>query len=138
MKRDDGYTLTEMLVVIGVIGLIAAVLTPTLIGQLGRARAKAAQLQVETVASQVEMFRSDVGRYPTAQEGLGALRTQPADADGWIGPYMRDAKSLKDPWGRDLGYVVTPDGMSFTVRSLGADGKDGGSGANRDITAPTG
>lgn len=138
MSREDGYTLTEMLVVIGIIGLIAAVLTPTLIGQLGRARAKSAQLQVEMVASQVEMFRSDTSRYPTAQEGLQALVTEPGDASGWIGPYMRDTKTLQDPWGRPLEYAPTADGLGFVVRSLGADGKPGGSGAARDLSAPAG
>lgn len=136
-EREDGYTLTEMLVVIGIIGLIAAVLTPTLIGQLGRARSKAAQLQIETVASQVELFMSDTGRYPTAQEGLGALVREPADGvEGWSGPYMRDAKSLNDPWGRPLVYVAEGEDQPFMVRSLGADGKEGGKGVGRDLQAP--
>lgn len=70
LNSSGGYTLTEMLVVIGIISLIAAVLTPGLMTQLSRARAKSAQLQLDTLASDVEMFRSDVGRYPTQQEGL--------------------------------------------------------------------
>ena len=83
---DEGYTLTEMLVVIGIICLIAAVLTPNLMGQLGRARGKAAGLQLETMASAVEMFHSDVGRYPSEQEGLSALVKEPSGVDGWSGP----------------------------------------------------
>lgn len=137
-RSEAGYTLTEMLVVIGIIGLIAAVLTPALIGQLGRARAKAAQLQLETVSAEVEMFQADVGRYPTVAEGLSALVTEPAGADGWTGPYMRDVKALKDPWSRPLVYSVGADGQSYTVLSLGADGKEGGSGVNRDLKAPAG
>lgn len=135
---EAGYTLTEMLVVIGIIGLIAAVLTPALIGQLGRARAKAAQLQLETVSAEVEMFQADVGRYPTAAEGLAALVSEPAGADGWTGPYMRDVKALKDPWSRPLVYSVGADGQGYAVISLGADGKEGGSGAGRDLKAPAG
>ena len=69
LKGSDGYTLTEMLVVIGIIALIAAVLVPTLMGQMQRARAKAARVQIDNVASAVEMFRSDVGHYPTTAEG---------------------------------------------------------------------
>ena len=137
-RRQDsqaGYTLTEMLVVIGIISLIAAVLTPMLLGQMGRARAKAAQLQVETVASAVENFRSDVGRYPTDQEGLPALVREPPSVEGWTGPYSRE-KSLKDPWGKPLIYSLGPDGRSFLVKSLGADGKVGGSGVDRDLSAP--
>lgn len=135
-EREQGYTLTEMLVVIGIIGLIAAVLTPALIGQMGRARAKAAQLQLETVSSQVEMFMADVGRYPTAQEGLAALVTEPAGAEGWTGPYVRDTKVLNDPWGRPVEYRVDPEARTFHVVSLGADGKPGGSGTKRDLKSP--
>lgn len=138
LGSQDGYTLTEMLVVIGIIGLIAAVLTPALIGQLGRARAKAAQLQLETVSAEVEMFQADVGRYPTVAEGLSALVTEPTGADGWTGPYMRDVKALKDPWSRPLVYSVGADGLGYAVTSFGADGKEGGSGVNRDLRAPAG
>jgi len=134
MKRtDEGYTLTEMLVVIAIIGLLAAVLTPMIAGQLGRARVKAARLQVENVSTAIEMFRSDVGRYPTAQEGLRVLVAAPEGLEGWIGPYIRNAKSLDDPWGRPLQYEAPSDATSPHVVSLGADGKTGGSGANADI-----
>jgi len=134
---EAGYTLTEMLVVIGIIGLIAAVLTPALIGQMSRARAKAAQLQLETVASQLEMYMSDVGRYPTGEEGLAALVAPPPGADGWTGPYVRDAKALNDPWGRPLVYKTNGDARGFQVVTLGADGKAGGRGADRDLGSPT-
>jgi general secretion pathway protein G len=136
MRRDEGYTLTEMLVVIGIISLIAAVLTPNLVNQLGRARSKAAGLQVQTVASAIEVFRSDVGRYPTEQEGLAALVSQPAGADEWSGPYLRDTKQLKDPWNHPLVYRLDSTGRHFWVQSLGADGKPGGSGDDRDLSAP--
>lgn len=134
--RDAGYTLTEMLVVIGIISLIAAVLTPGLIGQLSRARAKAAQLQLDTVASAVEVFRSDVGRYPTAAEGLAALVRSPPGVDGWTGPYLRDPKALNDPWSRPLIYQPAPDGRNFFVETLGTDGQPGGDGVDRDLHAP--
>jgi general secretion pathway protein G len=133
---DDGYTLTEMLVVIGIIALIAAVLTPSILGQMSRARSKAAQLQLDTIASGVEMFNSDVGRYPTTQEGLQALVSPPSGADGWTGPYVRDKKVLNDPWGRPVIYQVDTDARVFVVKSLGADGKPGGAGADRDLQAP--
>lgn len=136
LTSDAGYTLTEMLVVIGIIALIAAVLTPGLIGQLGRARAKAAQLQLDTIAAGIEVFRSDVGRYPTTQEGLSALVREPDGADGWTGPYLKDAKVLKDPWGRPVAYSIDAEGQKFTVKSLGADGKPGGSSADRDLQSP--
>jgi general secretion pathway protein G len=136
LKGSDGYTLTEMLVVIGIIALIAAVLTPTLMGQMQRARAKTARLQLDTVASAVELFRSDVGRYPTSQEGLKALIIDNAGIEGWTGPYLKDAKTLKDPWNRDIQYEAGTDGQEFKVVSLGADGKVGGVSSNLDLQAP--
>jgi general secretion pathway protein G len=137
LKGSDGYTLTEMLVVIGIIALIAAVLTPTLMGQMQRARAKTARLQLDTVASAVELYRSDVGSYPTSQQGLKALLSDTAGAtEGWTGPYLKDAKTLKDPWNRDIQYEPGTDGLSFKVISLGADGKVGGVSSNLDISAP--
>ena len=136
-RREDGYTLTEMLVVIGIIGLIAAVLTPGIIGQFTRAKSKAAQLQLQTLAADIEAFSSDVQRYPTQAEGLNALLQEPSNADGWSGPYVKDQKMLNDPWGRPIIYTVDADGRTFTVKSLGGDGKAGGSGTDRDLQAPT-
>jgi general secretion pathway protein G len=134
-EPDGGYTLTEMLVVIAIIGLIAAVLTPSLMGQLGRARVKSAQLQLESVAAAVEMFQSDVGRYPTASEGLKALVAEPADVEGWTGPYVKSASALKDPWTGEILYRAVDDG-AFEVVSLGSDRKVGGAGTKRDLVAP--
>lgn len=134
MRSDDGYTLTEMLVVIAIIGLLAAVLTPSVIGQLGRARVKAASLQLQTTASALEMFRDDVGRYPTHAEGLAALTTAPQDVEGWIGPYLKDAKASRDPWNQPL--VYQPEGDTFRLESLGADRRTGGRGAAADLKAP--
>ncbi len=134
--NEHGYTLTEILVVMAIIGLIAAVLTPGLVGQLGRARAKTGQMQLETVAAAVEMFRADVGRYPTKAEGLGALVAEPGAADGWTGPYIKGSKVLKDPWGHDVAYEANEDGNTFTVTSYGADGKAQGVGLDKDLQAP--
>lgn len=137
LNGSDGYTLTEMLVVIGMIALIAAVLAPSLMGQFRRGQAKAAKVQLDNVASAVEMFRSDVGHYPTTAEGgLKALLTNGSAIEGWTGPYLKDAKTLQDPWSRDIKYELTADADAFTVSSLGADGKIGGVGANLDIQAP--
>jgi general secretion pathway protein G len=133
--RDAGYTLTEMLVVIAIIGLIAAVLTPSLMGQLGRARVKSAQLQLESVAAAVEMFHSDVGRYPTQGEGLKVLMSEPADVEGWTGPYVKSAGALKDPWVGEILYRAADDDV-FEVVSLGSDRKQGGKGTKRDLVAP--
>jgi general secretion pathway protein G len=125
-----------MLVVMAVIGLIAAVLTPNLIGQLGRARAKNAQMQVETIAAAVEAFRSDVNRYPTSAEGLNALMAEPGGVDGWTGPYLKNGRMLQDPWGNAVVYALASDGRTFTVTSHGRDGAPNGTGLDRDLQAP--
>lgn len=122
---------------IGIICLIAAVLTPSLLGQMARARYRAAQLQLDTVASAVEEFRSDVGRYPTQVEGLQSLVAQPTDVgEGWAGPYVRDRKTLSDPWGRPILYTRDEQSSSFFVQSYGADGRAGGAGVNHDLRSP--
>jgi general secretion pathway protein G len=136
VTKDQGYTLTEILVVMAIIGLLAAVLTPGIIGQLGRARAKTAQVQLETVAAAVESFRSDVGRYPTNSEGLNALMSEPANAPGWTGPYVKSSKALSDPWGHPIDYKESDDALTFLVTSLGADGQPNGTGLNKDLHAP--
>lgn len=133
-KDEDGYTLTEMLIVILIIALIAAVLTPSLLSQLGRAKAKTAALQLDTTAASLIMFREDVGRLPTQSEGLKALITDPGLA-GWTGPYAKSDKAINDPWGRPLVYTPVTDAEA-TLTSLGADGKTGGKGADADITVP--
>lgn len=135
LKGEAGYTLTEMLVVIAIIGLIAAVLTPNLMGQLGRSRVKAAELQLDTVATAIEAYRADVGRYPSQSEGLSALVTAPADAETWTGPYLKGAKGVIDPWGRAVIYQAGDDDHDYVVMSYGADGKPGGSGVKRDLRA---
>ncbi len=133
LNADDGYTLTEMLVVIVIISLIAAVLTPSLLGQLSRARAKTATLQIESTATSLSLFKDDIGRYPTQQEGLKALVANPGSATGWLGPYLKSDKATNDPWGHPLVYTVAADGTA-TVTSLGADDKPGGTGVDADIS----
>lgn len=136
-RSDEGYTLTEMLIVIVIIGLLAAAITPGIIGQLARARARTAQLQIETVAAAIETYRSDVGRYPTSSEGLRALVSSPSPEANWLGPYVRSAEALADPWGRQLIYESPDNGSSFSILTYGADGQQGGDAANRDIRTST-
>ena len=120
-----------MLVVIAIIGLIAAVVIPQTIGQLGKAQSRAAKLQVQSIAAALELFQGDNGRYPTQQEGLTALLVHPAGLENWNGPYLHSKDQLKDPWGNPYRYTVN--GQAVSVGSLGADNKEGGEGANKDI-----
>lgn len=138
LRAEGGYTLTELLVVMAVIGLLAAVITPGLTGHLGRARVKTAQIQLETLAAGVESFRTDVGRYPARGEGLAALLSEPSGAEGWTGPYIKNGRQLKDPWGFEIRYEPREDGTGFFVNSYGSDGRAEGSGTAKDLQAPQG
>lgn len=129
-----GYTLTEMLVVLVIIGLISAIVVPQTLGQMDRAKVRAARLKMESVAAALEMYSADLARYPTAAEGLSALSEPPADALDWAGPYLSDRALLKDPWGHAIAYAPPPGaGEKFSLTSLGSDGKPGGAGFKRDI-----
>jgi general secretion pathway protein G len=132
----EGYTLTEMLVVIAIIGLIVAVVTPNLMGQLRRAQAKGAQVQLENMASAIEMFRSDTGHYPKTEEGELKALINGSAIEGWTGPYIKDGKTLNDPWNRAVKYELLDNGQSFRVYSLGANGQVGGVGTDLDLEAP--
>ncbi len=133
-RAKAGYTLTELLVVLLILGLLAAAITPVTIDQMNRAKARTARLQMENIAAAVSLFAADVGRAPTADEGLAALVTAPVNALNWSGPYIRSADRLIDPWSRPYLLDIEDGGATpFLLRSLGADGKTGGSGANSDL-----
>lgn len=132
--RRAGYTLTEMLVVLVIIGLISAIVVPQTLGQMDRAKVRAARLKMESVAAALEMYSADLARYPTADEGLAALIDPPEGVAEWAGPYLSDPALTKDPWGRAVVYAPpAAPGDRFRLTSYGADGAPGGSGFKRDI-----
>ncbi|MEO0883015.1 MAG: type II secretion system major pseudopilin GspG [Pseudomonadota bacterium] len=135
-KKQAGYTLTELLVVLVILGLIAAAITPQVIGRLDRSKVKAAELQMETLGASLDLFKIDLGRYPTSEEGLQALLRQPAGLDAWYGPYIRSAKNLTDPWGNPIQYKPPSDDAFYRLVSFGADGNQGGARDAADLTAP--
>jgi general secretion pathway protein G len=131
----DAFTLTEMLVVLVIIGLIAAIVGPRLFSRLDNAKQRTAQLQATALASAVDLFRIDSGRLPTAEEGLDVLVHAPADGAEWLGPYLaKDALPL-DPWGRAFVFQAGADGERFEVLSYGSDGRAGGERSARDISS---
>ncbi len=130
--QESGFTLIELLVVLVILGLLAALVGPNLIGQSEKAKPKAARVQIENFAAALDMFKLDVGRYPTEEEGLEALRTRPPGLEKWDGPYL--AKKIpNDPWDRP--YVYRNSGSRYEVLSYGADGAPGGEGLDADITS---
>ena len=131
-KANAGFTLVELLVVLAILTLLAGLVGPRVLGQLGGAKSKTAAVQIADIDKTLELFKLDVGRFPTTEEGLEALVSRPATvASGWNGPYLKGALPV-DPWGKPYRYQLGANGAAEIV-SLGADGAPGGEGENADI-----
>ncbi|PRC92702.1 type II secretion system major pseudopilin GspG [Solimicrobium silvestre] len=131
--KNTGFTLLELLVVIVIIGLLAAYVGPKYFAQLGKSEVTIAKSQIEAFDKAVDTFRLDVGRFPTAEEGLSALNIKPADAEKWNGPYLKKDIPL-DPWGHPYIYKVPGTKGDFEIISYGKDGQPGGVGDDADIS----
>jgi len=133
-SQQRGFTLMELLAVIVIIGVLAATIGSRFLGQTETAKAGAARTEMGQMVQSLDLFKLEVGRYPSAQEGLEALIKNPGNVTNWNGPYLRK-DNIKDPWNNDYMYTTPgPNNTPFELKSLGADGKDGGEGANADIT----
>lgn len=132
-RSAAGFTLLELLVVVTIIGLLAAYVGPKYFSQLGRSEQGVAKAQVEAFARALDTYRLEVGRYPTTEEGLNALLSKPASAARWNGPYLQKAVP-DDPWGHP--YLYRSPGVSgdFEITSYGKDGQPGGTGDAADVT----
>jgi general secretion pathway protein G len=129
-RRARGFTLIELLVVLAILTLLAGLVGPRVLGQLGGAKAKTAAVQIADLDKSLELFKLDVGRYPTTQEGLQALVVKPGAVNGWNGPYLKGGVP-SDPWGNPYRYANN--GGAIEIISLGADGAAGGDGENADV-----
>jgi general secretion pathway protein G len=132
-RREKGFTLIELMVVLFILGLLAALVAPRLIGRVGKAKQQTAAAQIQMLATALDLFYLDVGRYPTSDEGLAVLYKKPDTTSGWTGPYL-DKGVPKDPWGQDYVYKSPGDHGTYDLYSMGADGVEGGEGDNKDIT----
>jgi general secretion pathway protein G len=130
---SSGFTLLELLVVIVILGLLAAYVGPRYFSQIGKSETAVARTQIEAFEKALDQFRIDMGRYPTTEEGLNALMVRPAEGAKWNGPYLKKAVP-NDPWGRPYIYRAPGTKSEFDIVSLGQDGAPGGTGENVDVT----
>ena len=139
MKRfresNLGFTLVELLVVLAILGLLAGLVGPQVMKFLSGSKTKAASLQVERLSGALDLYRLEVGRYPTTAEGLQALVEKPANAPNWNGPYLQKKQVPKDPWGFDFEYRSPGEHGAYDLSSLGADNAVGGDGENQDLSS---
>jgi general secretion pathway protein G len=137
-RRRSGFTLIELLVTIAIIATLAAIVAPSLFGNIGEARRNTARSQIQILSLAFDAYRLDNESFPTTEQGLEALRTIPS-ADpppSWKGPYLRQVVPL-DPWGRPYVYLSpgAANPNAYDLYTLGKDGKPGGDGEDADITS---
>ena len=131
-RAARGFTLIEMLVVIAIIALLAGLVGPAVMDRLGGAKSKTAGIQIADLDKALEIFKLDVGRYPSNAEGLQALVAKPASAGGRNGPHPKGGLPT-DPWGNAYRYANPGPGGGIEILSLGADNAPGGEGENADV-----
>ena len=123
LKRDDGYTLLELLVVLTILGLLTALATPYVIRYIESGRVKTARTEVANIGAALDLYKSDVGQYPTSAQGLDALVKPPGGVDNWNGPYLKKIGDIKDPWGHPYNYRSPGQHGDFDLYSFGANAK---------------
>ena len=133
-KRNRGFSLIELIVVLVILGLLATVVGPKVMDRLGRGKSEIAKLQIDQLDGALGLLRFDVGRYPTTSEGLPALIDNPG-IENWAGPYLDKRTLPKDPWGREYQYRAPGQFGDFDLYSLGADGVEGGEDDSADVTS---
>lgn len=132
--RGAGFTMMELLIVLVILGLLAALVGPTLFQRINPAKQSAARAQMENFMTALDSYFVDNGGFPTAQQGLAVLRTKPAGATKWAGPYLKK-EIPNDPWGNPFQYRAPGRNGGYEIISYGADGKEGGEGEDKDVNS---
>lgn len=132
MRRVRGFTLLELLVVMVIIGLLVGYVGPRYFSQLGKSEVNAAKAQIDAIETALDIYRLDMGQYPSQEQNLNVLLQAPENASRWQGPYLE--KSIPaDPWGQPYIYRFPGERGEFDLFSYGADGQPGGDGNDADI-----
>jgi general secretion pathway protein G len=128
-----GFTLIELLVVLVILGLLAGLVGPRVIKHLGESKTKTAMLQIDELSSALDLYRLEIGTYPTTDQGLEALVEKPVGVEQWNGPYLRKKTVRLDPWGQPYRYRSPGEHDAFDIYTYGADNAEGGEGEARDV-----
>ena len=134
-SAERGFTLVEILVVITIIALIMGLVGPRVLNFLTESKVKAAKIQIESLASALDLYFLDNGQYPSSSEGLNALMQRPGSSMAWNGPYLKGNAVPNDPWGKSYMYRSPGQHGTYDIVSYGADRQEGGTGAAADITS---
>ncbi|MBS0321725.1 MAG: type II secretion system major pseudopilin GspG [Proteobacteria bacterium] len=133
--KQAGMTMMELLAVLVIIGIVMGVVGSKFIGQAEEAKRKAAKIEIGQIGQALDLFKLEIGRYPTTSEGLQALVQAPPGVSNWNGPYWKNGTLPKDPWKNDYKYTAPGQHGLYDIVSMGPDGQEGGDGPNRDITS---
>ena len=132
---QGGFTLIELLVVLAILALLAGLVGPQVMNALSDSKSKTAKLQIEDFGAGLDLYSLDVGRYPTTDEGLSALVSNPGGSAKWNGPYLKKRVIPQDPWGNDYQYRYPGENGPYDLFSLGADNREGGDGEAQDVVS---
>ena len=133
-RRQRGFTLIELMVVLSIIAMLAALVVPRLFKNVDKSKVQTTKAQISALESALDAYRLDVGSYPTTEQGLQALRVKPTGVEHWDGPYLPKDVPL-DAWGHAYVYKTPSDHGDYEIVSYGADGLPGGEGVNADVVS---
>jgi len=133
--RGNGFTLIELLVVLVILGLLAGLVGPQVLRYLGGAKSDTARLQIEELGAGLDLYHLETGRYPTTEEGLGALVEKPVGVNNWNGPYLKKNTIPMDPWGNEYHYRSPGEHGMYDLYSLGQDNMESGEAEAADVVS---